>query len=51
MTQPSFTHQPVLLSQVLAGLPPHPGWGLDCTLGGAGHAQALLEAIPSLRLI
>ncbi|MDR1237603.1 MAG: 16S rRNA (cytosine(1402)-N(4))-methyltransferase RsmH, partial [Propionibacteriaceae bacterium] len=28
-----------------------PGWFVDCTLGMGGHAQAVLEAFPEVRLI
>ncbi|OPX88379.1 MAG: Ribosomal RNA small subunit methyltransferase H [Pelotomaculum sp. PtaB.Bin104] len=39
-----FVHVPVLLDEVLAGLTPQPeGIYVDCTLGGAGHAQSILE--------
>ncbi len=42
---PSFVHKPVLLSEVLAGLNPRPGACVaDGTLGGAGHAVAMLTA-------
>lgn len=40
-----FRHQPVLLQEVLALLNLHPGARvLDGTVGGAGHACAILEA-------
>jgi len=35
--------------EVFASVPP--GWVLDATLGGAGHATALLERHPHLRII
>jgi len=47
-----FQHEPVLRSTVvdlLAAGPP--GWVLDATLGGAGHAVALLEAAPHLSVL
>lgn len=48
----SFNHQPVMLVEVvstLADVPP--GVVLDCTLGGAGHAAALLAAAPELHVV
>ncbi len=46
-------HVPVLMREVLAALNPQPGqWFIDCTVGGGGHAQAILEATaPDGRLL
>ncbi len=47
-----FSHRPVMLDEIVrifASVPP--GWVLDATLGGAGHATALLEAHPHLRVL
>ncbi len=51
MAQP-FEHIPVLRDEVVAlfdAVPP--GVLVDATVGGAGHAAALLEAYPELRLL
>jgi 16S rRNA (cytosine1402-N4)-methyltransferase len=51
MAQP-FEHTPVLRDEVVAlfDLAP-PGLVVDATLGGGGHASALLHAHPNLRLL
>jgi 16S rRNA (cytosine1402-N4)-methyltransferase len=47
------THRPIMVEEVLGCLQPAPGEiAVDCTLGGGGHAQAILEHIqPGGRLI
>ena len=53
MTEPRpFVHEPVLASRVLELFAPVPaGTIVDATLGGAGHAAALLEARSDLRIL
>ncbi len=47
-----FVHDPVMLAEIVAEAADAPdGVWLDCTLGGAGHARAVLEAHGGLRLI
>jgi 16S rRNA (cytosine1402-N4)-methyltransferase len=50
---PAGTHVPIMVDEVLACLRPQPGdVAVDCTLGGGGHARAILERIqPGGRLI
>ncbi len=50
---PAGMHLPIMVGEVLQCLTPGPGETVvDCTLGGGGHAQALLERIvPNGRLI
>ena len=47
-----FHHQPVMLDQVLEVLAQAPGGViLDATLGGGGHAEAILKARDDIRVI
>ena len=50
---PGAFHQPVMVQEVLDGLAVRPGGAyIDCTLGDAGHATAILEAsTPGGRLL
>jgi len=50
---PAGTHRPIMVEEVLRCLRPAPGEvAVDCTLGGGGHAQAILERVqPGGRLI
>lgn len=44
-TMTKFDHQPVMLGEIVEAFAPVPsGWIVDCTLGGAGHASALLAS-------
>jgi len=40
-------HLPVLADEVVAALVQGPGWYLDATVGGGGHAARLLGALPA----
>ena len=47
-----FRHQPVMVDEVVDLLRPvPPGLIVDATVGGGGHARALLEALPAHRLL
>ncbi len=58
-SEPERIHQPVLLSEVLSSFAPlmserspaELGWIVDGTVGGGGHARALLESFPGIRLL
>ena len=48
----SFEHIPVLRDEVVSLFAPvPPGVVVDATLGGGGHAAALLEALPQVRVL
>ncbi len=48
----AYEHEPVMVAEALRHLRPEVGgWFLDGTLGGGGHAEALLEAGPEARLV
>lgn len=52
MSDLPFAHEPVMAAEIVevfATVPP--GWVLDATLGGAGHAIALLEAHQGMRIL
>ena len=49
---PGVVHVPVLVREVIGYLAPlREGLVADCTLGAGGHAAALLEAVPGLRVV
>jgi 16S rRNA (cytosine1402-N4)-methyltransferase len=49
---PAFAHRPVLVDLVVELFAPvPPGVVVDATLGGGGHAEALLEAHPHLAVL
>lgn len=50
---PAGSHRPIMVDEVLECLRPVPGdVAVDCTLGGGGHAEAILERLhPGGRLI
>lgn len=49
---PAFPHAPVMAAEVVELLSPvPPGWVVDATLGGGGHASALLGARDDLRVL
>jgi 16S rRNA (cytosine1402-N4)-methyltransferase len=47
-----FRHEPVLLDRIVELFTPvPPGWVVDATVGGGGHAAALLERHPHVRVL
>lgn len=52
VTMADFDHIPVMLDEILDVFAPvDTGVLVDATLGGAGHASAILDAHPALRLV
>lgn len=50
--RPVFTHEPVMADEVVSLLAPVPaGIVVDATVGGGGHAAAILSAHPHLRVL
>jgi len=48
----TFDHRPVMVDEIVAALAEVPaGWVIDATLGGAGHATAILNAHSQLSLL
>jgi 16S rRNA (cytosine1402-N4)-methyltransferase len=48
---PDFVHETVMRGEVVAALSPRAGLYVDATVGGGGHAEAILEAHPQARVI
>lgn len=47
-----FVHVPVMVDEVVGAFAPVPaGWVVDATVGGGGHASAILDAHPSIGVI
>ncbi|MBN1961222.1 MAG: 16S rRNA (cytosine(1402)-N(4))-methyltransferase RsmH, partial [Deltaproteobacteria bacterium] len=47
----TFLHTPVFLNEVKSFIPASLRLAVDCTVGGGGHARAILAAYPTVRLI
>lgn len=49
---PAFAHDPIMVAEILDVAAEHPPAHIvDCTVGGGGHAEALLRAHPQARLL
>jgi len=47
-----FSHRPVMVDEVVDTLRPvPPGWVVDATVGGGGHAAAILRALPHVSVL
>ncbi|MBN2195421.1 MAG: 16S rRNA (cytosine(1402)-N(4))-methyltransferase RsmH [Polyangiaceae bacterium] len=47
-----YSHVTVMRSEVVRSLDPSPGETVvDCTLGGGGHTEAILDAFPGIRVV
>jgi len=46
-----FVHETVMKAEVVAALAPTFGTIVDCTAGGGGHTEAILEAAPAVRVV
>ncbi len=47
----AFVHETVMKAEVVSALAPSFGTIVDATVGGGGHAEAILEASPAVRVI
>ena len=48
----AFGHEPVMVAEIVELFEPVPaGWLIDATVGGGGHAEALLESHPQLSIL
>ena len=52
MNETSFHHEPVMVDEIIDVFAPVPaGTLLDATLGGGGHAEAVLERCPQISVL
>jgi 16S rRNA (cytosine1402-N4)-methyltransferase len=50
-TEAAFVHETVMKAEIVACFADTRGIVVDCTLGGGGHSEALLESNPHVRLV